>query len=265
MPELPEVESFRRASMRVLDGATLAKVWADDDPIVFEKLSPRQVQSRLKGRTVVGSGRRGKQFWLELDKRPWPVFHFGMTGRSFEIGLDEERPRFCKLDVTTEANRRLVYVNARRLGRVRFRDDPPLEPPIDKLGFDPLSEMPPAADLATLFGKRKLPIKALLLDQKIAAGVGNWIADEVLFQAKIAPHRPANSLTLPEVKKLRSTLLQVIGKAVDVEADADRFPRSWLFHVRWGKQDGATTSKGDPLQFDTVGGRTTAWVPAVQR
>jgi formamidopyrimidine-DNA glycosylase len=265
MPELPEVESFRRASMRVVDGATLEKVWVADDPIVFEKLSPRKVQSRLKGRTVVGSGRRGKQFWLELDDRPWPVFHFGMTGRAFEVGVDDERPRFAKLDLITNAGRRLVVVNARRLGRVRFRDDPPLEPPIDKLGFDPLTEMPTAGDLAALFAKRKLPIKALLLDQKIAAGVGNWIADEVLFQAKIAPHRPAKELTLAEVKKLRSTLLKVIGKAVDVEADADRFPRSWLFHVRWGKQEGATTSKGDPLQFDTVGGRTTAWVPSVQR
>ncbi len=265
MPELPEVESFRRASMRVLDGATRKKVWAATDPIVFEKLTAPQVQRRLVGRTVVGSGRRGKQFWLELDERPWPVFHFGMTGRAFEVGLDEERPRFAKLDIVTSDDRRLVYVNARRLGRVRFRDDPPLEPPLDKLGFDPLTEMPTAADLAALFAKRKLPIKALLLDQKIAAGVGNWIADEVLFQAKIAPQRPANSLSMAEVKTLRSTLQKVIGKAVDVEADADRFPRSWLFHVRWGKQEGATTSKGDPLQFDTVGGRTTAWVPAVQR
>ena len=108
------------------------------------------------------------------------------------------------------------------------------------------------------------PIKAALLNQKLFAGVGNWIADEVLYQIKLSPHRFCNSLTDSEVKHLRTTLLRILRKAVEVEADATRFPKTWLFHHRWGKQ-AETDAQGEALRFDTVGGRTTAWVPSRQK
>ena len=119
-----------------------------------------------------------------------------------------------------------------------MQEDPPHEPPIALLGFDPLEGLPPARDLAAHLARRKAPLKAVLLDQSLFAGVGNWIADEVLYQARLSPRRPASSLSTAEVRRLRDRLHDIIARAVAAGADSDRFPRSWLFHVRWGRRRG---------------------------
>ena len=116
--------------------------------------------------------------------------------------------------------------------------------------------------------ERKAPIKAVLLDQSFAAGIGNWIADEVLYQAGIAPKRPASTLSREEARRLRGKIRGVIGRAVGAGSDSDRFPRWWLFHRRWGHRRGgppATTVRGEHIRHETVAGRTTAWVPSAQR
>jgi formamidopyrimidine-DNA glycosylase len=155
--------------------------------------------------------------------------------------------------------------DARRLGRIRLRHDPRSEPPISLLGFDALLDLPSPARFLQLLSERGAPIKALLLDQSFAAGVGNWIADEVLYQARIAPRRRARSLSAEEGRRLRGALRRVIAVAVGAGSESDRFPRSWLFHHRWGRRAGATTARGERIHHDTIGGRTTAWVPTVQR
>jgi formamidopyrimidine-DNA glycosylase len=174
-------------------------------------------------------------------------------------------PRFCKLHLAFDDGARLGFVNARRLGRIRLRDEPLKEPPISKLGFDPLLDLPGKTEFAERVRRRRTPIKALLLDQKFAAGVGNWIADEVLFQARIRPRRRADKLRLYEIEALRVAIGEVVRIAVSVDARKDAFPADWLFHRRWGKQKNATTLGGDRIRHDQIGGRTTAWVPDVQR
>ena len=154
--------------------------------------------------------------------------------------------------------------NARRLGRISFHQDPRTEPPISKLGFDPLTDMPAAAEFSSQLEKRRGTLKGLLLNQAFAAGVGNWIADEVLYQAGLDPRRPAQSLSPQEAQTLHHTLSEIIGFAVSVDAQKDRFPESWLFHHRWGKETDAQTARGETIEFLTVAGRTTAWVPQAQ-
>ena len=112
--------------------------------------------------------------------------------------------------------------------------------------------------------RRRAPIKSVLLDQKFMAGVGNWIADEACYQAKLNPHRLGVELEQKEAKNLVKKTVSVIQKACSVDAEKNRFPRTWLFHNRWGKVEGARTAKGELIQFDTIGGRTTAWVPVRQ-
>jgi len=92
----------------------------------------------------------------------------------------------------------------------------------------------------------------------------NPVNFEALYQARIAPRRPVRSLTDAELDRLRLRLRAVVGAAVRLRADGDRFPRSWLFHRRWDRRPGIT-SRGEPIRWDTIAGRTTAWVPAVQR
>jgi formamidopyrimidine-DNA glycosylase len=264
MPELPEVETVRRRVHRALHGARLTTVRVAPDPIILDGVPAARVSRALHGRTVTGTGRWGKHFWIELDRRPWPVIHLGMTGWIEEGRVEEDPPRYWKLLLGTEDGRRVALTNRRRLGRVRLAHDPRGEPPLVGLGADPLLAPLSRQELALALSRRRGPIKMVLLDQALFAGVGNWIADEVLYQSGIAPHRPARELSQVEVGRLRTVLVRVIRKAVAVDADADRFPRTWLFHVRWGKR-AAHTRRGEPIRFDTIGGRTTAWVPDRQR
>ena len=122
----------------------------------------------------------------------------------------------------------------------------------------------PADEFAALIGRRSAPIKAVLLNQSVAAGVGNWVADEVLYHAKIHPEQPASSLAPPQMIALQKALGDVIKTACDAGADADLFPDDWIFHHRWGKVEGNKVG-GKAISFITVGGRTTAFVSSVQK
>jgi formamidopyrimidine-DNA glycosylase len=265
MPELPEVENARRHAERALVGRRVLQVVAFADPIVFDDTSPERFVRALRGRRIEAVRRKGKYLWMELDARPWPLFHFGMTG-SFRFYRDPDpRPRFWKMELLADDGTRLAMADARRFGRIRLRRDPLSEPPLADLGFDPLVGLPPVAELAALLGRRRAPVKSVLLDQGLFAGVGNWIADEVLYQAGLRPQRLASELSRAEVGRLRARILAVIRKAVAVDADSDRFPATWLFHHRWGKNAEARTARGESILHEAIGGRTTAWVPTRQR
>lgn len=277
MPELPEVETARRAAAVVARGRRIVGVSVTEDSIVFERVPAARIRRALLGRRVGDVRRHGKHLWFELDRRPWLCVHFGMAGglhtsrrESVRLRSSGRRaepgwpPRFTKLRLALEGGQELAIADGRRLGRIRLRRDPAAELPIAALGFDALGGLPPPERFRALARSRGAPVKALLLDQSFAAGVGNWIADEVLYQASIAPRRPARSLSDAELNRLRARLRSVVRAAVRVGADSDRFPRSWLFHRRWTRRTG-TTVRGEAIRWDTIAGRTTAWVPAVQR
>jgi len=265
MPELPEVETARRLAIRTLGGHRIVRVATVEDAIVYAGVSPRRLAAALRGRRVEGVGRKGKHLWLELDRRPWPAFHFGMSGSFRVYAAGTERPRYWKLELETDDGARLALRDPRRLGRIRLLRDPAGEPPISLLGFDVLDELPSPRELQGLLSRRKAPIKAVLLDQGLFAGVGNWIADEALFQARISPHRPASSLSAVEVARLRRYLGAIVRLAVKVLAREREFPRGWLFHRRWGRDSSAQTLRAERIVHETIGGRTAAWVPSRQR
>ncbi len=265
MPELPEVEAARQAALCHLRGRRIVRARCSPDSIVLSGVSPRRIEKALRGSTIEDAGRFGKHLWFELDSKPWPVFHFGMTGGFHFFGASDNSPRFLKLELTLDDERRFAFTDARRFGRLRLAHDPRNEPPLLGLGHDPFFGLPEAAELVREIGSRHAPIKAVLLDQATFAGVGNWIADEVLYQAAIRPQRPASDLSKVEITRLRATLLRVIRRAVAVNADSDRFPAGWLFHQRWGRVKNSKMPNGAAIVHDTVGGRTTAWVPSRQR
>jgi formamidopyrimidine-DNA glycosylase len=178
---------------------------------------------------------------------------------------DSGRPRFLKLLLEAEDGSRVAFTDGRRLGRLWLSSDPSSDKRMEKLGRDVYNDLPSEKELHLILSKRKAPIKALLLDQKLFAGVGNWIADEVLYWAKISPKRLGNELSPKQIKALRETLIMVVGKAVEVGADKEKFPKDWLFHVRWDGKRGHEFMNGKPIVRETVGGRTTAWVPKIQK
>lgn len=264
---------------RLVVGRRIERVRCADDRIVFAGVAPRTMARALTGRVVVASRRRGKQLWWELDQRPWPLFHFGMTGQFVTPQAEPLRlrahgqraldtswpPRFWKIWLALDDGTELCMTNARRLGRIRLQHDPEHEPPIASLGFDPLDELPTAEAFAAALRRRKGVLKAVLLDQGFAAGIGNWMADEILYQARIDPRRRGTELTPTEARRIHAALAEVVRVACAVDADKARFPAAWLFHHRWGKVADAHTAKGERIEHIELGGRTTAWVPAVQR
>ena len=277
MPELPEVEHGRSLADTVARGRTITNVRCAKDEIVFQGKGVAAIRRALQNKEVIAVCRRGKQLWFELDRPPHPLFHFGMSGafhtpststlqlKSGPTVHDTQwPPRFLKMHLFFDDGGELVMTDARRLGRISIRDDPENELPIARLGFDPSLDLPGPQVFCEMLRGRAARIKALLLDQSFAAGVGNWIADEVLFQARIDPRRHANTLSEAEAKLLRRRLKSVVETAVKVNADSSRYPRTWLFHRRWGRRRGAKTTQGEPIEHITVGGRTTAWVPNVQ-
>jgi formamidopyrimidine-DNA glycosylase len=281
MPELAEVETVCRVMREILVGKRIAHVEVAPDSLVFES-SRRNIEDALAGRTVRAIGRRGKTFWLELaGPGPTVYGHLGMSGWIREVGaqggtrlqahgdapLDDEqgRPRFLKLLVEARGGRGIAFTDPRRLGRIWLGPDPADEKRVQRLGRDAFDDLPSTTELAALFARRKIPIKALLLDQSALAGLGNWLADEVLYQARIAPHRLASALDAREISALRRAIRTVVGHAVKVGADSERYPRTWLFEHRWGGSRGSQQINGHAIRRDEVGGRTTAWVPAVQK
>src|SRR5256712_14027770 len=143
MPELPEVEAARRLLARAAVGRRIVAVRCVRDPIVFQGVSPARVRRALLGRRVIAARRHGKHLWLELDRRPWPCFHFGMAGgfhapRARAVRLvsagkretgDAWPPRFAKLRLTLDDGGGLVMTDARRLRRSRLRAGPRARPP----------------------------------------------------------------------------------------------------------------------------------------
>ena len=278
MPELPEVEHGRRIAEGVARGRRIARVTCARDPIVFEGVSATRWREALTGRRVEAVHRHGKHLLFALDARPWPLFHFGMTGafrvpgeRALPLAStgrqadDAWPPRFTRIRLAFDDGGELAMTNARRLGRIRLREDPWREPPLSRLGFDPLTGLPRTRDVARRIAGRRVSLKGLLLlDQTFAAGVGNWMADEILYQARLDPRRAASSLAPEEIARLRAKIGSVTRRAVAVDAEKERFPRTWLFHHRWGRRADARTSRGEAVDFFTLSGRTMAWVPAVQ-
>ncbi len=280
MPELPEVETVCRVMRRALVGKKIKEVEVVPDTIIFGSTPAEAIQRALEGQQVKAIGRKGKTWWIELESPPLLFGHLGMTGWIRELGkatvrlrehgnapLDDEegRPRFLKLLLTAEDGTRVSLTDARRLARVWLSEDLGTDAKLKKLGPDAFDALPKGKAFGDLFRKRQAPIKALLMDQAILAGLGNWLADEVLYQAKIAPKRAAASLSDKEFARLRSAIVEVLALAVEAGANSEKYPDTWLFHHRWGGKRGSDAVGKHKIVREEVGGRTTAWVPSVQK
>jgi formamidopyrimidine-DNA glycosylase len=289
MPELAEVETVRRQIEKHLKGRKIKEAVVDrEDRYLYAFAKAEDVKKALEGAKITGTGRKGKYFWLELNRKPWPIFHLGMSGniaildpRIKEHGhqkiwggaklwasknTDErERLNFARLVLELDQGYELAFLDPRRFGRMWLTDDPWDHPRIKQLGYDPLLDFPSAKVLGERLKKRKKAIKSVLLDQSLFAGIGNWLADEILFHAKLSPHHLAANLTSTQLRALHSKTLAVVKKAVAVDADYERFPKGWLFNERWGKKKDSKTSKGLKIIHEDIGGRTSAWVPGWQK
>lgn len=193
-----------------------------------------------------------------------------------ESDIEQWPPKFCKFHLTTEGNPAVgvAFTDARRLGRVRLVDCPGADirkhSPLVENGPDPVVDTDVFTQdyLRSKIAVRRVPVKALLLNQTVISGIGNWVADETLYQARIHPEQYCNELGDDEIARLYESIRYVCQTAVDKLGDSDEFPEHWLFKHRWGKRDKGGSAKlpsGEKLAFITVGGRTSCYAPGVQR
>ncbi|OJD14805.1 formamidopyrimidine-DNA glycosylase [Emergomyces pasteurianus Ep9510] len=292
MPELAEVARIVDFIRRHLVGKAISKVLVQDDPIVFGKAgtTAAEFKKQMEGKKIVGSGQQGKYFWITMSSPPHPVMHFGMTGWLKLKNVDTHYyrapapengdvpwpPKFWKfiLQVDDASKTEAAFVDARRLARVRLVDCPGADirkhSPLKENGPDPILDK----DILTLdwfkkkLASKRVPIKALLLDQANISGLGNWMGDEVLYHAKIHPEQYCNTIPEAQIEQLHTSINYVCSTSVDLLGDSELFPANWLFKHRWGKGKKNHSQKlpnGDKIVFITVGGRTSAVVPAVQK
>ncbi|XP_024540788.1 formamidopyrimidine-DNA glycosylase isoform X5 [Selaginella moellendorffii] len=218
MPELPEVEAARRAVELHCKGL-ICRASVADDTTVIEGMAPFDMQRRLVAKRIVAAHRKGKQLWLELDEPPSICFQFGMAGAVYVKGVkstkyvrsavkdeDEWPSKYSKVHLVLDTGVEMSFTDKRRFARVRLLQDPRLSPPISELGPDAYTELPDETTFADSVAKKKTAIKAVLLDQSFIAGIGNWIADEVLYQSRIHPEQPASTLTAIDCERLRGAI-----------------------------------------------------------
>lgn len=249
MPELPEAERARVQIERVL-GREIEAV-DDRDTYVCRPHAPGEIAAALAGHTLVSAHRRGKFLWAATDDDgPELGLHLGMAGR---IAVDEPPApnRWDRFAIDFADGGRMALRDKRRLGRAV------LEPDFSHVG-------PDAGEVSRerfreRVGRGRTPIKARLLDQGAISGVGNLLADEVLWQAGLAPTRAAGRLETAELDALRRALRLAIRRAI----------RRGGVHtgelIEHRGRDGRCPRCGSPLTRATIAGRTTYWCPVEQR
>ncbi|POS79780.1 formamidopyrimidine-DNA glycosylase, partial [Diaporthe helianthi] len=276
-----------------LVGKRISKVTALDDGNVFGKAgtSGSAFEKALKGRTVQAAGTQGKYFWLQLDQAPHPVMHLGMTGwvhiqndrtayTNYYKKMNPEEaeqwpPKYWKFQLETEGTSavRVAFTDPRRFGRVRLVDCPGDQirktSPLVENGPDPVVDKDVFTEqyLREKMRKKHVPLKAFILDQAMISGIGNWVADESLYHARLHPEQYSDDFTDEEIKRLHDSITNVCRTACDVLADSDQFPDDWLFNHRWGKgkKTASALPNGEKLAFITVGGRTSCYAPGLQK
>jgi formamidopyrimidine-DNA glycosylase len=247
VPELPEAERARQQIERAL-GREIVAV-DDRDTYVCRPHQPGEIAAALTGRRLTRAHRRGKFLWVETDDGPDLGLHLGMAGR---IAIDEEQaPRnWDRFALEFADGGRMALRDKRRLGRAVIDPDfSHVGPDAAEVGRDVFRDR---------VGRGSTALKARLLDQGVIAGVGNLLADETLWQARISPLRPAGELSVEELDRLRRALRAATRSAI---RKGGVHTGAFIAHRVRG---GCCPRCGATLARATVGGRTTFWCPVEQ-
>ncbi|HEX3460689.1 MAG TPA: DNA-formamidopyrimidine glycosylase family protein [Acidimicrobiales bacterium] len=259
MPELPEIESYRRLAETALDRG-IRTVKAPDKWYLKSGTTAAWLRRALVGHRFSAARRLGKLLLLDTDGGPVVGIRFGMTGTLLVDGSSSvehllytprrTNPAWDRLVIGFDDGGTMEVQDPRRLGGVL------IDPTLDHLGPDALSIT--RAQLAAALAGSTAHLKARLLDQSKVAGIGNLIADELLWRTGLSPERPAGSLTPTEVRRLHAGMVRALGLLI-------RRGGSHLGDLMEERHRGGRCPKdGTELARATIGGRTTYWCPAHQ-
>jgi formamidopyrimidine-DNA glycosylase len=270
MPELPEVETTVRGLSRCLAGERIARVEVRRPDL--RRAFPAGLVQALTGATVRGLGRRAKYGLVHTDRGQTMVFHLGMSGR-WRID-PAARDKHDHLVLETAAGRVLALNDARRFGSVDLIDTDALGDwgPFAALGPEPLGPELNGAHLAAALAGRTAPIKPLLLDQRIVAGLGNIYVCEALHRAGIRPDRPAGGVARRALDRLAIAIREVLLESIEAGGSTIRdyaqpngelgyFAAAWRVYGR----EGEGCACGGAVRRFAQGGRSTFWCAKCQK
>jgi formamidopyrimidine-DNA glycosylase len=272
VPELAEVE-FYRQRWSVGHGTTVLAVHVHERARVFRGCDLARLQIGVAGARLLGSEAAAKQMLFRFSRGGWLGVHLGMSG-DLRVEAAGFRPGKHDHLALVQKQRTLVFRDPRMFGGILFHAGP--QPPGWWTNIAPAILSPAftvGAVAAFLARRARSPIKAVLLMQERFPGIGNWMADEVLWRAAIHPRRLAGSLRPAEVRALHRECRWVCRQALTLNGGHGRplppdlntnIPRSWLFWHRW-EDGGRCPRTGGLLARAEIGGRTTCWSPDRQR
>lgn len=259
MPELPDVETFRRYFNRTALHNKIQDVTVNSKK-VLDDISEQSLKKKLTGRTFESTDRRGKYLFAVMDNDKALVFHFGMTGY-FEYYKDDKDLKHDRVIIDFENGYHLAFVCQRMLGKVTEVDSVEEFAADNDIGPDALS-----VDINWFtehFGRKRGSLKSAFMDQSLMAGLGNIYTDEVLFHAKYHPKQPVNKLDKNDLETLFETMKEVLDKAIDKQADPDQMPDSFLLPHR-GTSDSCPRCGGD-IKKQKISGRSAYFCPSCQK
>jgi formamidopyrimidine-DNA glycosylase len=277
MPELAEAEFYRKRWHLAATGHRVAVALTHGRAKVFRDTDATALRRALAGARYLGSEAAAKQMVFRFASpagRVWLGVHLGMSGELRAAPAGHAPGRHDHLVLRLARGPALVFTDPRMFGRVQCHVGS--EPPTWWTRIAPAILSPAfTADAVVAFLRRRAraPIKAVLLMQERFPGIGNWMADEILWRAAIHPKRRAGTLRPAETRALwrecrrvaRLALATIAGRGDELPPDLNvHIPRTWLFLHRW-QEGGLCPKTKAPLVREEVGGRTTCWSPARQR
>lgn len=263
MPELAEVEYYRKQWDAGL-GQRVARVHLHAGKRILRG-TDLAILDRVAGQKLASSAASGKQMLFRFGPRIWLGIHLGMTGH-LSVGPANYQPGKHDHLVLFQTGRALVFNDARQFGRILAHEGAEEPEWWAKIPPAVISQAFTLKVMSAFLARRsRVAVKAALLDQSGFPGIGNWMADEILWRAEIAPGRNCSQLSEAERKRLWREVRFVARVALErIGKDFGDPPGGWLFHERWGGKGVCPNHKVE-LRRETIGGRTTAWCPKCQR
>jgi len=219
MPELPEVETLRRDLEKEVVGRRIKQVDVSGMRSIRRHPNKKHFMAKLEGHKITGVDRRGKYLLLKLDGGDILVIHLGMSGQLLRSkGAAKEKPdKHTHVLITFTQGGKLRFVDPRTFGELFVTTPEELAaevPELAHLGFDPVDEMMSWTAFGEMLHQRKAKLKALLMDQKFVAGIGNIYSDEILFAAGLRYDRLSDSLSTQEVRRLYRAMVETLQEAI---------------------------------------------------
>ncbi|MBS1271472.1 MAG: Formamidopyrimidine-DNA glycosylase [Candidatus Marinimicrobia bacterium] len=252
MPELPDVEVFRRYfdSTALHQEITAVEV---RETRLLDGIDTRQLNHLLRDKEFTGTERHGKYLFAQVASHGWLVLHFGMTGFLKYYKQSEEEPPYPRLLFEFSNGYRLAYDNMRMLGKVAYIDT--IDDYVAKQDLGPDALKLSEEDFIALIPEKRGMIKSALMDQSFIAGLGNIYVDEILFHTGIHPRRQVSDLSDIELQTMYDTMHEVLGTAIELEIVISEFPGDYLIHYR--DEDAECPKCGSPIRKIKVASRST--------